>query len=165
MDDALVYGSGYETSEAPWNDRLSDIREAECPEERAGQQGWVREERVRTPVWRLAPPPEDSPEEVLESPESPKQKFMRLRDEWKIQRRHESSTVKMVMMPAYQKIIGMGPAAVPFLLRELETNLDSWFWALMAITDEDPVPEEARGDGEAMAQAWLKWAKERGREW
>ena len=117
MDDALVYGSGYETSEAPWNDRLSDIREAECPEERAGQQGWVREERVRTPVWRLAPPPEDSPEEVLESPESPKQKFMRLRDEWKIQRRHESSTVKMVMMPAYQKIIGMGPAAVPFLLR------------------------------------------------
>jgi hypothetical protein len=92
-------------------------------------------------------------------------KFFRLRDEWKVQRRHESSTMKMVMLPAYQNIIGMGPVAVPFLLRELETKLDAWFWALMAITEANPVPEAVRGDGEAMAQAWLKWAKERGYEW
>jgi hypothetical protein len=69
------------------------------------------------------------------------------------------------MLPAYQKIIGMGSAAVPSLLRELETDLDHWFWALMAIAEADPVPEAARGDGEAMAQAWLKWAQERGCEW
>ena len=59
----------------------------------------------------------------------------------------------------------MGPVAVPLLLRELATNLDSWFWALRAITEEDPVPEEARGDGDAMAGAWLNWAKERGIQW
>jgi len=92
-------------------------------------------------------------------------KFIRLRDDWKAQRRHEPSTMKLVMLPAYQKIIGMGPAVIPLLLRELETNLDNWFWALMAITEEDPVPESIRGDGEAMAQAWLKWGKERGYQW
>jgi hypothetical protein len=92
-------------------------------------------------------------------------KFTRLRDEWKSQRGPESSTTRLAMHPAYQKIIGMGPAVVPLLLRELESDLDSWFWALRAITEEDPVPEDARGDGEAMAQAWLKWGKERGIPW
>jgi hypothetical protein len=94
-----------------------------------------------------------------------KKKFVRLRDEWKSQRGHESSTMKLVLFPAYQKIIGMGPAAIPFLLRELETDIDMWFWALMAITEEDPVPTEARGDGQAMARAWLDWAKDRGLQW
>lgn len=92
-------------------------------------------------------------------------KFIRLRDEWKSQARHEPSTMKIVMLPAYQKIIGMGMDALPFLLRELENNLDNWFWALMAITDEDPVPQDARGDGQAMANAWLTWARGQGINW
>lgn len=73
--------------------------------------------------------------------------------------------MKIILIPAFQKIIGMGQDAVPFLLRELETNPDNWFWALMMITDEDPVPEDIRGDGEAMAKAWIEWGKERGYEW
>ncbi len=92
-------------------------------------------------------------------------KFIRLRDEWKAQRGPESSTQRLAMHPAYQKIIGMGPDVVPLLLRELECDLDSWFWALRAITEADPVPPEARGDGEAMARAWLEWGRERGYRW
>ncbi len=92
-------------------------------------------------------------------------KFIRLRDEWKAQRGPESSTAKLVMHPAYQTIIGMGPVAVPLLLRELETNLDSWFWALRAITETDPVPTEDRGNGAAMVQAWLAWGKKQGYRW
>lgn len=92
-------------------------------------------------------------------------KFIKLRDEWKAQRRHQSSTSKIVMLPAYQKIIGMGPDVVPLLLRELEGGPDVWFWALMAITEADPVPEGARGDGQAMARAWLDWAKDQGYSW
>jgi hypothetical protein len=92
-------------------------------------------------------------------------KFVRLRDEWKGQRGHEPSTMKAVLLPAYQKIIGMGPAVVPLLLRELETGLDNWFWALMAITEADPVQESIRGDGEAMAKAWVNWGKERAYQW
>jgi hypothetical protein len=90
------------------------------------------------------------------------EKFTRLKNEWKKQRGHEPSTMKVVMLPAYQKIIGMGPDVIPLLLRELQSNLDNWFWALMAITEADPVPEEARGNGEEMARCWLKWGEEQG---
>jgi hypothetical protein len=92
-------------------------------------------------------------------------KFNKLRDEWKTKRGHEPSTTKIILIPAYQKIIGMGQDAIPFLLRELETDLDNWFWALMMITDDDPVPKELRGDGEAMAKAWIQWGKELGYRW
>ena len=90
------------------------------------------------------------------------QKFIRLRDEWKSQRGPVSSTTKVVMHPAYQTIIGMGIDAVPLLLRELETNLDQWFWALRSITEADPVAEKDRGDGQAMAKAWLEWGRDQG---
>jgi hypothetical protein len=93
------------------------------------------------------------------------QKFIRLRNEWKSRRGPSSSTVKLVMHPAYQTIIGMGIDVVPLLLRELETNLDQWFWALRSITEADPVREEDRGEGEAMAKAWLAWGREQGYQW
>jgi hypothetical protein len=93
------------------------------------------------------------------------QKFIRLRDDWKSQRSPASSTIKLVMHPAYQTIIGMGSPVVPLLLRELETNLDSWFWALRAITEADPVSEADRGDGQAMAKAWLEWGKKQSYKW
>ena len=93
------------------------------------------------------------------------EKFVRLRDEWKSQRGPSSSTVKLVMHPAYQTIIGMGREVVPCLLRELETNIDNWFWALRAITEADPVREEDRGDGQAMATAWLAWGRDQGYQW
>jgi len=57
------------------------------------------------------------------------EKFHRLRREWLSQRAHDSSTMKMVMLPAYQRIIGMGPDVVPLLLRELDADPDLWFWA------------------------------------
>ena len=93
------------------------------------------------------------------------EKFVRLRDEWKSQRGPSSSTTKLVMHPAYQTIIGMGRDAIPFLLRELETNVDNWFWALRSITEANPVPEEAQGDGQAMAKAWLAWGRDQGYQW
>ena len=49
------------------------------------------------------------------------------------------------MSPSYQRIIGLGSAVVPLLLRELERQPDHWFWALKAITGADPVPAASRG--------------------
>jgi hypothetical protein len=90
-------------------------------------------------------------------------KFTRLRDEWKEKRGPHSSTLKLVMHPAYQTIIGMGMAAVPHILRELEEGApDSWFWALRAITEANPVAPSELGDGQAMARAWLRWGAENG---
>lgn len=87
--------------------------------------------------------------------------FIRLRDRWQSETRHFSSTTRRVLHPAYQAIIGLGPAAVPLLLRELEQNVDSWFWALHAITREDPAPDDARGDGDRIARAWMEWEARR----
>jgi hypothetical protein len=93
-------------------------------------------------------------------------KFTRLRNEWKANRGPHSSTEKLVMHPAYQTIIGMGKAAVPFILRELEHETpDSWFWALRAITEANPVSARDRGNGIAMARAWVSWGKDNGYHW
>lgn len=88
--------------------------------------------------------------------------FRRLADEWKSSTGPSSSAGQSAMHPAYQQIIGLGPAVIPCLLRELQTSLDHWFWALRAVTGEDPTPESARGGFEEMTQAWLEWGREHG---
>lgn len=71
-----------------------------------------------------------------------------------------SSITDMVMLPSYQKIIGMGWAAVPFILEDLQNEPQHWFWALRAITDVDPVPQEDSGNIQKMAEAWLRWGRQ-----
>jgi hypothetical protein len=70
-----------------------------------------------------------------------------------------SSYFDKILHPAYQKILTLGKAAVPFILRELQDMPNDWFWALRVITDEDPTTPEQAGDMEAMARAWLEWGK------
>lgn len=91
-----------------------------------------------------------------------RQRFRRLADEWKEQARFLSNTAQMAMLRPYQRIIGMGWDAVPFLLEELQREPRQWFWALEAITEADPVPPEAAGKVRPMAQAWIEWGKEQG---
>ena len=88
-------------------------------------------------------------------------KFLRLRDEWKAQRGPESSTQRMAMHPAYQKIIGLGPAVVPLLLPDMEENHTHWFYALRQITGANPIPQASAGNIPQMVEAWLRWAKGR----
>ena len=68
------------------------------------------------------------------------------------------------MHPAYQKIIGMSPWWFPCSWR-IGNQSGQLVLGMRAITEEDPVAEACRGDGEAMARAWLKWGKERGYQW
>ena len=160
MEDALDCDRGYDVPESPgWVDDLKQARDAKYPEKRVGREGWATKKSYRLALWKPEPPLMDpEPQEV----ESPERKFARLRDVWKANRGHHSDTVNLVIHPAYQQIIGMGPVAIPFLLRELANRPDRWYWALRAITGEDPVPKEARGNSKAMTQAWLKWGEERG---
>jgi hypothetical protein len=81
---------------------------------------------------------------------------------WKEERGPSSSTTELAMCPSYQRIIGLGPAVVPLLLRSLERAPDHWFWALKAITGADPVPATHRGKIREMAQDWLAWGREQG---
>lgn len=92
-------------------------------------------------------------------------RFEKLAAEWKAARNQISSGTEMFLHPAYQKIIGMGPEVVPLILREMEANLDHWFWALKAITEKDPVPPAHRGRLKLMAKDWLNWARKQGYQW
>lgn len=84
-------------------------------------------------------------------------KFNRLASQWLRETEYISSIKKACMHPAYQRIIGMGPDALPYLLRELESNPDHWFWALEAIAEDDPAQSEDTFDG--AARAWLNWGR------
>ena len=65
----------------------------------------------------------------------------------------------MVLHPCYQEIIAIGPRAVQLILEELKQEPDFWFWALRALTREDPVTEDMRGDVMAMREAWIDWGR------
>lgn len=91
-----------------------------------------------------------------------RERFQRLAAEWKQKSRYLSNTAQMSMMSPYQRIIGMGWPAVPLILEELRREPDQWFWALEAITEENPVPPQAAGIVSQMADAWIEWGKRRG---
>jgi hypothetical protein len=91
--------------------------------------------------------------------------FLALVRSWKEERGPSSSTTELALCPSYQRIIGLGPAVVPLLLRELERDPDHWFWALKAITGADPVPEALRGKVREMARCWVSWGRAQGYRW
>ncbi|HWY86669.1 MAG TPA: hypothetical protein VNX28_08090 [Gemmataceae bacterium] len=127
-------------------------------EEKAGGSGEkpLLSEEVAPPRQALVADPE------AEERQSTEQRFRELARQWKEETQYTSSTTEMVMHPAYQQIIGMGREALPLLFTALRQKPDHWFWALKAITGEDPVVPADRGKIRRMAQAWLDWAERRG---
>lgn len=101
----------------------------------------------------------------LQSREELEKEFMELVEEWHRETGMMSLISKIVMHPAYQRIIGMGQPVVPLILRELEREPDHWFWALRAITGANPVQPEQQGRLKQMAEAWIQWGKKHGYEW
>jgi hypothetical protein len=91
--------------------------------------------------------------------------FLQLAEQWRRETGMLSVVSKMAMHPAYQRIIGMGQPVVPLILRELEQEPDHWFWALQAISGDDPVLAEQRGHVAEMATAWLEWGRAHGYQW
>lgn len=91
------------------------------------------------------------------------QEFNRLSSEWKRETILLSKVNEIVHHLAYQKIIGMGPVAVPFILKDMvENGPNHWFWALRVITDENPATKEMAGNMVEMTEAWLQWGKKKG---
>src|SRR5580658_1570612 len=85
-----------------------------------------------------------------------RQHFADLVQQWKQERDpYTSRPEQWAMCWPYQKIIAMGPPAVPLILEELRASPDHWFWALCALTGEDPVPPQSRGVLSKMTEAWI----------
>ncbi len=89
-------------------------------------------------------------------------RFRDLVHEWKDAKVFTSSGTEIALHPAYQQIIGMGKEAIPMILEEMKRDEDHWFWALKAITGEDPVPPADRGNLPKMTAAWLNWGRTHG---
>jgi hypothetical protein len=92
-----------------------------------------------------------------------RERFQRLVEQWRRDTQWLSSTSEVAMHPAYQAIIGMGDDALPFIMEELRNNSGHWYWALKAISNEDPVPPRDRGVITKMKSAWLRWGVQKGR--
>lgn len=88
--------------------------------------------------------------------------FAKLSDEWRQDTRYLSSSSAIATHPAYQRIIGLGPQVIPLILSDLRREPGHWFWALFALTGEDPVDPADRGKMQAMTTAWLNWGRETG---
>lgn len=88
--------------------------------------------------------------------------FRQLADQWQSETQFLSSTTAICTHPAYQRIIGLGPQVIPLILAELEKQPGHWFWALRALTGENPVRVADQGNVPAMTTAWLTWGRDNG---
>ena len=86
-------------------------------------------------------------------------RFNNLKQEWEGSTSMLSSITEIAMHPSYQQIIGMGPTAIPMILLSMRGKPNHWFWALWAITGENPVPVEHQGKIKKMNDAWLEWGE------
>ena len=91
-------------------------------------------------------------------------KFRGYADKWYAETMRDSSISRMTSNINYLNVIKLGPAVVPFILRELQLDPAPWFLALRVLTEATDV---GTGDGyagnfEKIAKAWIRWGKERG---
>lgn len=95
------------------------------------------------------------------------EQFEALRTQWRAECGISSSMTKIILAPSYQRIIGMGKAAVPLIMRQLEKGDQPafWSWALQSITGAKPFRDEDKGKVKALAQAWLAWWRENKDAW
>ncbi|HEX8140688.1 MAG TPA: hypothetical protein VF544_24190 [Pyrinomonadaceae bacterium] len=91
--------------------------------------------------------------------------FRALAEAWYTETMPLSSYVDKVLHPAYLRIIGLGRNVVPFIMDELRDMPHDWFLALRAITGKDPVNPEDAGNLSKMAESWLHWWEQEGRQW
>ncbi|MGW2604507.1 hypothetical protein ACWC4A_08765 [Streptomyces mirabilis] len=90
--------------------------------------------------------------------------FEGLRAQWEEETQFSSSISQAATHSAYQRIIGMGADALPFIFEQLRKDRKDpspkWFWALRAIVGEDKATSSETVQ-DAIDQ-WLSWAVEEG---
>jgi hypothetical protein len=90
-------------------------------------------------------------------------RFRYLTDMWTAETLDMSSVTDITSHPAYMQIIGMGPAVIPLILDELESESNHWYVALSAITGHyPPIAENDAGNLDRLREIWFQWARETG---
>lgn len=109
--------------------------------------------------WKLVRPAVSSP--VGDVGREPlREEFEQLAQRWQYETLLESMVHRIAMHPDYQRIIGLGPDVVPLILDQIAERPGHWFWALFALTGEDPARDTTTI--EEATEAWLAWGRARG---
>ena len=89
-------------------------------------------------------------------------RFAELVSKWRRGTGGLSSPRAIVRHSAYQQIVQMGEPVLPMIFQELQENGGWWYPALRALTRQNPVPEEAKGQPPLNRDAWLEWGRRNG---
>jgi hypothetical protein len=84
-----------------------------------------------------------------------RQQFEDLRDAWFTKSARMGVVRDMVLVPEYQRIIGLGQPAVPLIIDSLRKRPHHWFWALRAITGENPAAGSTTL--QEATERWISW--------
>ena len=87
--------------------------------------------------------------------------FNELKANWISETSFISSFSERILNYNYQRIIGLGSKAVPYLISDMKENQNDWFWALECITGEKPYSDEDSGNILVMIEKWVKWAEKK----
>jgi hypothetical protein len=79
---------------------------------------------------------------------------------WQSETIFSSSVSEITNNSAYRSIIGLGQEVLPFIFDDLKNNDNHWFYALEALTGQNPIKEKHRGFIPLMKKDWIEWGKE-----
>jgi hypothetical protein len=88
--------------------------------------------------------------------------FEKLAKQWKRETSIAGSLSKIVIHPAYQRIMAMGPEVIPLILRDLSESPAHWFWAMHNLVPKGSDPAEGATTIKDATRAWLDWGKREG---
>jgi hypothetical protein len=99
---------------------------------------------------------------VVDKTSKLEKEFNELSGTWYRETRMLSFARQKALHPCYQKIIGMGKDALPFIFRELQNGKGDWMWAIESIArlPDNPVPKGATYKD--AVNVWLQWARANG---
>lgn len=89
-------------------------------------------------------------------------RFYSLVRRWRTETALSSRVSDKIQSVAFQKIVALGDAAVPLILKELRQTPDFLFMALQFITKENPAAPETAGRVSEIIDAWMQWAERTG---
>ncbi len=88
-----------------------------------------------------------------------KEKFEAYTSIWITETMFSSSVHEIINNSAYRSIVKLGKDVIPFIIEELKKEENHWFYALEALTGQNPIKQEHRGIIRLMKSDWIEWAE------
>jgi hypothetical protein len=97
---------------------------------------------------------------LTRSDQAVRERFDELFADWQARTTFVSALDDLIYDESFQRIIALGPQAIPLALEQLPTHPVPWFYALKILADADPASGVT--DVDEAVQAWLEWGHANG---